>query len=69
MQTTKLARLTCVAGKKTMRLNHYGRNTGKPHKVTIWFALDDDKLYIGTADAPRMTISDGSLRTENHSNE
>ncbi len=49
MESTELARLRRVAGKQTTTLTHIGRSTGKPHPVTIWFVLDGDKLYIGTA--------------------
>jgi deazaflavin-dependent oxidoreductase (nitroreductase family) len=49
MESTELARLRQVAGKQTTRLTHYGRKTGKPYEVTIWFVLDGDRLYIGTA--------------------
>jgi len=45
MESTELARLRQVAGKQTTRLTHYGRKTGKPHEVTIWFVLDGDRLY------------------------
>jgi deazaflavin-dependent oxidoreductase (nitroreductase family) len=40
----------CLAG------IHYGRKTGKPHEVTIWFVLDGDKLYIGTANVNRQWV-------------
>jgi deazaflavin-dependent oxidoreductase (nitroreductase family) len=49
MESTELARLRRVAEKQTTRLTHYGRKTGKPHEVTIWFVLDRDRLYLGTA--------------------
>lgn len=49
MESTQLARLRRVAGTQTTRLTHYGRKTGKPHEVTIWFVLDGDTLYIGSA--------------------
>lgn len=49
MEPNALTRLKRVAGKQTTTLTHYGRKTGKPHEVTIWFVLDDDELYIGTA--------------------
>jgi deazaflavin-dependent oxidoreductase (nitroreductase family) len=49
MESTALASLRRVARKHTTRLTHYGRKTGKPYQVTIWFALNADKLYIGTA--------------------
>jgi F420H(2)-dependent quinone reductase len=56
MESTELARLRRVAGKQTTRLTHYGRKTGKPHEVTIWFVLDDDRLYIGTANVKRQWV-------------
>ena len=39
-----------------MTLTHYGRKTGKPHEVTIWFVVDGDKLYIGTANVNRQWV-------------
>jgi deazaflavin-dependent oxidoreductase (nitroreductase family) len=56
MASTELARLRLVAGKQTTRLTHYGRKTGKPHEVTIWFVLDGDRLYIGTANVNRQWV-------------
>jgi deazaflavin-dependent oxidoreductase (nitroreductase family) len=56
MESTELARLRRVAGKQTTRLTHFGRKTGKPHEVTIWFVLDGDKLYIGTANVNRQWV-------------
>ena len=56
MEPSTLARLKTVAGKQTTILTHYGRTTGKPHEVTIWFVLDDDKLYLGTANVNRQWV-------------
>jgi len=56
METTELARLRQVAGKQTTRLTHYGRKTGNPHEVTIWFVLDGDRLFIGTANVKRQWV-------------
>jgi len=56
MESTELARLRRVAGKQTTRLTHYGRKTGEPHEVTIWFVLDGDRLYIGTASVKRQWV-------------
>ena len=56
MESTELARLRQVAGKRTTRLTHYGRKTGKPHEVTIWFVLDGDRLYIATANLNRQWV-------------
>jgi deazaflavin-dependent oxidoreductase (nitroreductase family) len=56
MDSNALAQLKRVAGKQTTALTHYGRKTGKPHDVTIWFVLDGDKLYIGTANVNRQWV-------------
>jgi len=56
MKSTELARLRRVAGKQTTRLTHFGRKTGKPHEVTIWFVLDGDRFYIGTANVNRQWV-------------
>ena len=49
-----LARLKAVAGKQTLTPTHYGRKSGKPYDVTIWFAVEGDKVYIGTANVNRQ---------------
>jgi len=41
-------------------VTHYGRKTGKPHEVTIWFVLDRDKLFIGTANVNRQWVRDSA---------
>ncbi|HEV2402209.1 MAG TPA: nitroreductase family deazaflavin-dependent oxidoreductase [Candidatus Sulfotelmatobacter sp.] len=56
MESTAIARLRRVSSKQTTRLTHYGRKTGKPHEVTIWFVLDRDKFYIGTANVKRQWV-------------
>ena len=56
MESTELARLRRVAGRQTTRITHFGRKTGKSHEVTIWFVLDGDKLYIGTANVNRHWV-------------
>ena len=72
MESTELAQLRPVALKQTTVLTHYGRKTGKPHKVRIWFVLERDKLYIGTANVnrqwvrnvqktPKVTLSIGAM--------
>ena len=56
MEANALARLKRVAGKQTTKLTHYGRKTGNAYEVTIWFVLDNDKLYIGTANVNRQWV-------------
>ncbi|PYX06366.1 MAG: hypothetical protein DMG88_18550 [Acidobacteria bacterium] len=56
MDSNALARLKAIAGRQTLTLTHYGRKTGKPHDVTIWFVADGDKVYIGTANVNRQWV-------------
>ena len=49
-------RLKAVAGRQAIRLTHYGRKTGKPYKVTIWFVVDGDRVYIGSANVNRQWV-------------
>lgn len=56
MESDTLARLKRVAGRQTVLLTHYGRKTGKPHKVTIWFARHENRVYIGTAKVDRQWV-------------
>jgi deazaflavin-dependent oxidoreductase (nitroreductase family) len=51
-----MTRIRRVAGTQTTVLTHYGRKTGQPHQVTIWFAVDGETLYIGTANANRNWV-------------
>ena len=56
MEPNTLAQLKKVAGRQTTWLTHYGRKTRKPYQVTIWFVLDDSKLFIGTANVNRQWV-------------
>jgi deazaflavin-dependent oxidoreductase (nitroreductase family) len=56
MEPNTLAQLKKVAGRQTTILTHYGRKTGNLHETTIWFALDGDKLHIGTANVNRQWV-------------
>ena len=51
-----LSLLKKVAGRQTTVLTHYSRTTGNFHETTIWFVLDADKLYIGTANVNRQWV-------------
>ena len=54
--STTAERLDRVAGRQTLRLTHYGRKSGKPYEVTIWFAVDDDTVYLPTASITRQWV-------------
>jgi deazaflavin-dependent oxidoreductase (nitroreductase family) len=49
-------RLKKVAGRKTLRLTHYGRKSGKPYEVTIWFVVDGERVFLGTANKNRQWV-------------
>jgi deazaflavin-dependent oxidoreductase (nitroreductase family) len=52
----RTSKTSTACGKQTLLLTHIGRKTGKPHEVTIWFAVDGDKLFIGTANVNRQWV-------------
>jgi len=56
MESNALTRLKRVAGRQTTTLTHYGRKSGKPYEVTIWFVLKGDKVYLGTANVNRQWV-------------
>ena len=56
MELSTLTRLKSVAARQTLTLTHYGRKTGKPHEVTIWFVFDGEEFYIGTANVNRQWV-------------
>lgn len=49
-------RLARVANRSTLRLTHYGRKTGTPYQVTIWFVVADETLYLATMNATRQWV-------------
>jgi deazaflavin-dependent oxidoreductase (nitroreductase family) len=53
MEPNLAERLRSVASRQTLALTHYGRKTGKPYSVTIWFLVDGARLYLATADMRR----------------
>ncbi len=75
MESNLGMRLNRVAGERTLILTHYGRKSGKPYNVKIWFVVDSDKVYIGTVDVnhdwirnvqktPRVRLSIGGENFE-----
>jgi deazaflavin-dependent oxidoreductase (nitroreductase family) len=49
-------RLHRVAGARSLLLTHLGRKSGKPHQVRIWFVVDGDRFFIGTANIERHWV-------------
>jgi deazaflavin-dependent oxidoreductase (nitroreductase family) len=48
------ARLARVATKRTCRLTHHGRRSGRPFEVTVWFLVDADIIYLTTMNMKRQ---------------
>lgn len=48
------ARLDRVAKIKTTTLTHYGRKSGKPYTVTIWFTVDGERINLHTMNMRRQ---------------
>jgi len=45
-----------VARRPRCRLTHYGRKTGHPHQVTVWFLVDGAIVYLVTAHRRRQWV-------------
>ncbi len=57
-------RLARVADRSTCRLTHYGRKTGRPYQVTIWFVVDGDDVVVSTARASRQWVRNVRVRPD-----
>ncbi len=64
MSTTLADRLAHVASTSTLRLTHYGRRSGKPYEVTIWFMVEGDVVYLATANRNRQWPRNVAARPE-----
>jgi deazaflavin-dependent oxidoreductase (nitroreductase family) len=51
------ARLARIARVSTTVLTHYGRKSGKPYHVTIWFTVDADHINLQTMSMQRQWIA------------
>ncbi|TAK04573.1 nitroreductase family deazaflavin-dependent oxidoreductase [bacterium] len=56
MESTVAERLKRVADRLTLKLTHYGRKSGKPYEVMIWFVAASDKIYLSTGNVNRQWV-------------
>jgi deazaflavin-dependent oxidoreductase (nitroreductase family) len=56
MESKSFERLRRAGDRQTLRLTHYGRKTGRPYEVTIWYMVDADKLYLATFNQNRNWV-------------
>lgn len=64
MPSSLAARLAAVAGRSTCRLTHHGRRSGTPYAVTIWFAVDGERVYLSTMNRDRQWTRNVLVRPE-----
>ena len=62
MASKSFERLRRAGNRQTLRLTHYGRKSGRPYEVTIWYLLDDDRLYLVSANAARNWVRNVKAR-------
>ncbi len=62
MASKSFERLRQIGDRQTLRLTHYGRKTGRPYEVTIWYLVDDDRLYLASANAARNWVRNVKVR-------
>jgi deazaflavin-dependent oxidoreductase (nitroreductase family) len=54
LEDSTRARLARVAKAGTTVITHYGRKTGRPYKVRIWFTSDGEHVYLQTMNMGRQ---------------
>lgn len=64
MASTIADRLARIADASTLRLTHYGRRSGKPYDVTIWFMVEGEAVYLATANRNRQWPRNVAVRPE-----
>ena len=53
MASKSIERLRRAGDRQTLSLTHYGRKSGRPYEVIIWYLVDGDHLYLVSANADR----------------
>ncbi len=48
--------LAKIAPLHTLTLTHYGRKSGRPYDVIIWFVVEGQRMYLGTANQTRNWV-------------
>ena len=62
MASKSIERLRRGGDRQTLKLTHYGRKSGRPYDVTIWYLVDDDRLYLVSANADRNWVRNVKAR-------
>jgi deazaflavin-dependent oxidoreductase (nitroreductase family) len=62
MASKSFDRLRNAGPRQTLSLTHYGRKSGSPYEVTIWYLLDKDRLYLISANVSRNWVRNVKVR-------
>src|SRR5258707_3543380 len=62
MASKSIERMRRGGDRQTLKLTHYGRKSGRPYEVTIWYLVDDDRLYVVSANADRNWVRNVKAR-------
>ena len=62
MESNSVERLHRAGDRQTLKLTHYGRKTGNPYEVVIWYLVEGDKLYLVSANANRSWVRNVKAR-------
>ena len=64
MASKSFERLRKAGDRQTLKLTHYGRKSGRPYDVTIWYLVDNenDRLYLVSANADRNWVRNVKAR-------
>jgi deazaflavin-dependent oxidoreductase (nitroreductase family) len=62
MASKSIERLRQVADRQTLSLTHYGRKSGRPYEVTIWYLVDGEQLFLVSANANRSWVRNVKVR-------
>ena len=64
MEPGSFERLRRSGDRQTLKLTHYGRKTGNPYEVVIWYLIGGDKLYLVSANANRNWVRNVKARPD-----
>jgi deazaflavin-dependent oxidoreductase (nitroreductase family) len=56
MDARTAQRLAKISSLQTLVLTHYGRKSGKPYDVVIWFVVDGERMFLATANKNRNWV-------------
>lgn len=60
--TSNSDRLARVANYQTLKLTHYGRKSGQPYDVTIWYMVEGGRLFLASANVDRQWVRNVKAR-------